>query len=196
MVREVFVSTDVEADGPIPGMYSMLSFASAAYLPDKTLIDTFSANLETLPYAIAHPKTMKWWRTQPDAWAACRTGLEEPKKAMKRYQRWIKHLPGRPIFVAYPASFDFLFVNWYLIRFTGRSPFKGAVIDIRSYAMAMLKTYYGDTMKDALPPEWFDADLPHTHIALDDAKEHGATFCNMLAANGVVELYDDPSDCT
>ena len=46
---EVYLSTDVETDGPIPGPHSMLSFASAAFLPDKTLVDTFSANLKTLP---------------------------------------------------------------------------------------------------------------------------------------------------
>jgi hypothetical protein len=32
-----------------------------------------------------------------------------------------------------------------------------------------------------MPPRWFDADLPHTHKALDDAIEQGALFCNMLA---------------
>ena len=38
---EIYVSTDVETDGPIPGPHSMLSFASAAYRPDKTLVRTF-----------------------------------------------------------------------------------------------------------------------------------------------------------
>ena len=33
---EIYVSTDVEADGPVPGPHSMLSFASAAYLPDSS----------------------------------------------------------------------------------------------------------------------------------------------------------------
>ncbi|MFP3570803.1 exonuclease, partial [Paraburkholderia sp. SIMBA_030] len=28
-IEEIYVSTDVEADGPIPGPHSMLSFASA-----------------------------------------------------------------------------------------------------------------------------------------------------------------------
>ena len=28
---EIYISTDVEADGPIPGPHSMLSFGSAAY---------------------------------------------------------------------------------------------------------------------------------------------------------------------
>jgi hypothetical protein len=31
MTSEIYVSTDIEADGPIPGPNSMLSFASAAY---------------------------------------------------------------------------------------------------------------------------------------------------------------------
>jgi len=48
---ELYVATDVEADGPIPGPNSMLSFGSAAYRADKTLVGTFTANLETLPGA-------------------------------------------------------------------------------------------------------------------------------------------------
>jgi hypothetical protein len=57
-LSEVYVSTDVEADGPIPGPHSLLSFASAAFLPDKTLVGTYSANLVTLPGAQGDPKTM------------------------------------------------------------------------------------------------------------------------------------------
>nr|MDQ5835718.1 exonuclease [Acidobacteriota bacterium] len=55
---EIYVSTDVETDGPIPGVYSMLSIGSAAYLPDKTFLGGFTANLETLPGASQHPDTM------------------------------------------------------------------------------------------------------------------------------------------
>jgi hypothetical protein len=60
-LSEVYVSTDVERDGPIPGPHSMLSVASAALLPDKTLVGAFSANLDLLPGAEGHPKTMVWW---------------------------------------------------------------------------------------------------------------------------------------
>ena len=38
-MNEIYVSTDVEVDGPIPGLYSMLSVGSAAYQFDKTRID-------------------------------------------------------------------------------------------------------------------------------------------------------------
>ncbi len=70
--NEIYVSTDAEADGPIPGPNSMLSFGSAAYTGGKELIGTFSANLETLPGATADPKAAEWWAQQPEAWAACR----------------------------------------------------------------------------------------------------------------------------
>lgn len=181
-LHEIYVSTDVEADGPIPGPHSMLSFASAAYRSDKTLLGTFTANLHTLPGATGHPDTMRWWLTQQDAWVAARTNLEDPAEAMMRYAKWLKELPGKPVFVGYPAAFDFVFVYWYLVHFTGESPFSFSALDIKTYAMALMRSPFHDTVKRTMPPRWFD-DLPHTHVALDDALEQGAMFCNMLAEN-------------
>ena len=180
-MEEIYISTDVETDGPIPGPHSMLSFGSAAYRADKTLLSTFSANLETLPGATGHPDTMAWWQTQPEAWAACRHDLQPPEVAMKAYLFWLKALPGKPVFVAYPVAFDFMFVYWYLIRFAGESPFSHSALDIKTLAMALLKKPYRESTKPNMPKRWFDAGLPHTHTALDDAIEQGALFCNMLA---------------
>jgi hypothetical protein len=154
-MAEIYVSTDVEADGPIPGPHSMLSFASAAFRADKTLVATFAANLTTLPGARGDPGTMAWWQGQPAAWAACRADPRPPEAVMPEYVAWLKALPGRPVFVGYPAAYDFLFVYWYL------------------------GTGYRDAVKRNMPRAWFD-DLPHTHVALDDARGQGALFCNML----------------
>jgi hypothetical protein len=179
---EVYVSTDVEADGPIPGINSMLSFGSAAFLTDKTLAGTFSANLELLPGVVADPATMRWWKKHPEAWQACRVDPQPPEKAMSEYVRWLKGLPGRPVFVGYPATYDFMFVYWYLIRFAGESPFAHRGLDIRSYAMAALKTSFFQSGKEHMPADWFEeAAFPHT--ALEDAIEQGKLFCNILAWN-------------
>jgi len=177
---EIYVSTDVEADGPIPGPHSMLSLASAAYTADKRLLGTFSVNLETLPGATPNPDTMAWWATQKDAWEACRKDPERPEDALPRYRDWVKALPGRPVFVAYPAGFDFTFVYWYLMRFAGESPFSFSALDVKTYAMALLGVEYRSAVKGKMPKHWRDP-LPHTHVALDDAIEQGALFCNMLA---------------
>jgi DNA polymerase III alpha subunit (gram-positive type) len=178
-MTEIYISTDVETDGPIPGAHSMLSIGSAAYTAEKVLIGTFSANLETLPGAQAHPRTAQWWATQPEAWAACRKDLEQPELAMRRYVSWIKSLGGTPVFVAYPAGFDFTFVYCYLMRYTGESPFGHSALDIKSFAMALLKREYRKSTKRNMPKRWFDP-LPHSHVALNDAIEQGALFCNML----------------
>jgi hypothetical protein len=197
-MAEIYVSTDIEADGPIPGPHSMLSFASAAFTADKALVRTFQANLTTLPGAQGDPQTMAWWRSQPEAWAACRVNPREPAEVMPEYVAWLKALPGKPVFVGYPAAYDFLFVYWYLIRFAGASPFSHSALDIKSYAMALLGTDYRESVKRNMPREWFDA-LPHTHVALDDAIGQGALFCNMLAArrqllgrNTSIKAANDP----
>lgn len=179
-MSEIYVSTDAEADGPIPGPHSMLSFGSAAYQMDKTIVSTFTANLELLPGASGHPETMAWWAERPEAWQACRAQLRQPAEAMSDYVRWLEALPGTPVFVGYPAAFDFLFVYWYLMRFVGRSPFSFAALDLKTMAMVMLGKDFRQTTKKNMPKRWFD-DLPHPHVALEDAIQQGAMFCNMLA---------------
>ncbi len=179
MKPEIYVSTDVESDGPIPGPYSMLSFASAAYTLEKEILGTFSANLVLLEGASQNPATMEFWNDNPAAWDACRIDPREPEEAMRAYVKWVEALPGKPVFVAYPAGFDFMFVYWYLIRFAGRSPFSHSALDMKTLAMAMLNTGYRDATKKNMPKRWFD-DFPHTHVALDDAIEQGALFCNIM----------------
>ncbi|MFK7738777.1 MAG: exonuclease [Planctomycetota bacterium] len=186
MASEIYVSTDVEADGPIPGPHSMLSFASVAMLPDKTVIAEFEANLQPLPGATEHPRTMLWWAGFPDALRQARQDPEDPAEVMPRYAKWLRSLPKRVVFVGQPVAFDFMWIYWYLNRFGGDVPFGHSALDVKTYAMAMLKRPYRDCVKEALPTDWSDA-LPHTHVAIDDAREQGAMFCNMLRANGVVE---------
>jgi hypothetical protein len=76
---------------------------------------------------------------------------------MRRCVLWLKALPGKPVFVGYPAGFDFLFVYWYLIRFAGESPFSFSALDIKTYAMALLKKDYRKSTKGGMPKHWFDS---------------------------------------
>ena len=81
-----------------------------------------------------------------------------------------------------PLRASWLNTYWYLIRFAGESPFSFSALDVKTYAMAVLKKDYRKSTKSGMPKHWFDQH-PHTHIALDDAIEQGALFCNMLAEN-------------
>lgn len=94
-MSEIYISTDCETDGPIPGPHSMLSFASAAYSADKKMLSTFSANLNLLPGAAGDPKTMDFWKSEPQAWSACRENARAPEQVMPEYVQWLKALPGK-----------------------------------------------------------------------------------------------------
>lgn len=179
---EIYVSTDIESDGPIPGPNSMLSFGSVALDENGKDLATFYATLDLLPGAQGDPDTMAWWQKpeQAKAWMAARLNPRPPEVVMREYVDWVNKLPGKPVFVAYPAGFDFTFVYWYITKFAGKSPFSFSAIDIKTFAMVLLKRPYRESTKKYMPNRWFPKNLPHTHHALDDAREQGIMFINML----------------
>jgi hypothetical protein len=162
----------------------MLSLGAAAFDEAGKLLGTFTANLATLEGATPDPSTEAWWRTQPkDVYDDCRTNPKSPEVAMQEYAAWVKTFNGRPVFVGYPAGFDFLFVYWYLKRFTGDSPFSFSALDIKSFAMAEMGCGYRDATKRNMPKRWFKGLPPHTHKAVDDAIEQGYLFVSILKEN-------------
>lgn len=136
-MAETYVSIDIETDGPAPGLNSMLALGAAAFTKDGRQLATWTANLDLLPDAVANPDTAKWWLSQPEAWAICRVDLWNPKTAMPAFSSWVERLPGKKTAVAWPAAFDFAFVNWYCHKFAGRNPLGFACLDLRSFAMGL-----------------------------------------------------------
>jgi DNA polymerase III alpha subunit (gram-positive type) len=181
MTDERYIVTDIEADGPVPGLYSMLSLASVVVDPDGRVVDQFSANLAECPGAGRHPANMKWWATQPAAWEACRTNIRDPAEVMLEYVTWVKRVAAQPVFVAYPVAFDYPFVSYYAFRFTGDNPLFPIALDIGSFAMAVLNLPFEKTcFQHRLPAEWLENLPPHTHLALDDARGHAEVFVRLL----------------
>lgn len=182
MTTEIYFSTDVETDGPIPGDNSMLSLGSAAFTAEGKLIDTFYATLGTLPGAKGDVHTMQWWAENQAAYDETRKNIQPAQQVMERFVDWVNGHQGKPVFVGYPAGFDFLFVYWYIIHHNLQSPFSFSALDIKTYAMAMLKKGYRESTKKNMPGRWFSGSK-HTHVAVDDAIEQGELFCNMLKEN-------------
>lgn len=185
-MREIYFSLDVETDGPIPGPHSMLSFGLAAFAPGlETPLSIFAANLDLLPDAYPHEDTQKFWNENSAAYEATRTSRFEPNVAMLLLRNWVKEVcerhNGKPVCVAYPASFDFMFLYWYLIKFGGQSPFGMQALDTKTLAFTRLpKKGFRETTKRAFKDHWIPTELGHTHIALDDAIEQGVMFIRIL----------------
>lgn len=185
-----YLSVDIEADGPIPGMYSMLSIGAAAFQLEKFQVQgskgwrqvgMFKRNILPIEGAIQDPDTMQWWGTQPAAWKASTDGAIDATTAMKDFAAWVKGLPGPLVFVGFPVTYDFLFVYWYYVRFTGvKPPWSHSGLDIKTLAFDRMNCEFKESTKRNMPQRWFRDAPKHTHDALDDAIGQGILLMNIL----------------
>jgi hypothetical protein len=134
MPPETLVTSHVHTDGPIPGPHSLLTLTSVAHLPDRPVTDSITVNLRQLPGARLHPVSLQSWRRRPEDWLCTRRAARPPALAMTTYAQWVDRLPGDPVFVADTAGPDYLFLYWYLQRFTGRWPFAATLADADLHA--------------------------------------------------------------
>jgi hypothetical protein len=140
-VPEIPVSVDGEFTGPIPGPYSMISLGAVAYDPAGNELTRFKINIDELPGAGRDPATMAWWAEHPEAWKISTEHPIQAKEAMEELDRWLASLPGRPKLMGWPLPVDFMFIYWYYVNFMGKMPpFGYDGIDIKTYAMAQMKT--------------------------------------------------------
>lgn len=188
-MSETYISVDVEADGPIPGVYSMLSIGAVAYDNDGSYLGEFSVNIKQIPGASQDPSTMEFWKGNKAAYEATKVNAVEPLEAMVKFDEWVAQY-NKPVFVAYPAGFDFTFTHWYFIRYLGRDPFGFSALDLKSFAMAVLATDYRATTKKNMPRSWFIRSNKHSHIAVEDAREQGELFFKMRAESYLLEKVE------
>jgi hypothetical protein len=183
---EIYVSVDIEADGPIPGVNSMLNLGMAAFrLGSDEPIDTLEVNIARLPNAQQDPDTMAFWAKNPEAWGYVTRDPLDPYEAMQKVCAWAEALPGKPVMVVYP-TYDFMFVRWYLVRFCGADRarvFGFQALDIKTLAMSAMGSTFKGVSKRAMSkahPEWFTGQPPHDHTGLADAIGQGMLFVRIM----------------
>ena len=178
--KPIYVSVDIETGGPIPGVNPLLSLGAAVFdPPDETVQNRFYKNLCPLRENNYDGPTMAWWEKHPEAWKAARARAGPVTIVIQSFYDWLQTLPGKPVFVGYPAAWDFSFVYWYLMRFVGKSPFGHSALDIKTLASVALQIPYHKAVKKNMPGRWFDETMAHNHNTLDDAIEQGVLFCRI-----------------
>jgi 3'-5' exoribonuclease-like protein len=183
---DLYISADIEADGPIPGRYSMLSFGLAVagsydgttFEPQDPEAHTFYRELRPISDEF-DPKALEVSGLDRDA--LIREG-RDPESTMRAARAWVKKAAGdkRAVMVAYPVAFDWTFLYWYFIHFSGESPFgHSSALDIQTLYQAGAKTVQDTAYKEQMP-EFLQPNRPHTHNALDDAIEQAELFANIF----------------
>ncbi len=175
----VYISVDIEASGPFPPDYSMLSIGAVVvgspsakfYRELKPISDNYSKEaLEVSGFTMEQ---------------ANENG-KYPATVMREFAQWIEKLSKKhkPKFVGYPAGYDWQFVNYYFLKYLGRNPFGLAPVDIRSVYFGMFATENGFTIRKEDIKKKLGVAAKHTHNALDDAEEQAAIFTRMLQIRG------------
>lgn len=160
---DLYISADVETDGPIPGPYSMLSFGLAVVGSyDGHHLDRRPPGGQTY-YRELRPISDRF---QEEALAV--NGLDRdrliehgmaPEQAMEEATQWVRRHAGdhKAVLVAYPVAFDWSFLYWYFECFAASgSPFGfSSCLDIRTLYQASAGTVHAASGQRAMPASCF-----------------------------------------
>jgi DNA polymerase III alpha subunit (gram-positive type) len=166
-----YVMVDIEADGPIPGDYSMVCFGAVIVEP----------GLERSFYGQLAPISEAWI---PEALAVSgftreqTLAFDDPKEVMQRFAGWLaKECGGRMLFISDNNGFDWQFINWYFHHFIGRNPF--------GFSSQNLGSLYKGLVKDTFKNFKHLRQTKHTHHPVDDAKGNAEALLAMKQEMGL-----------
>lgn len=157
---------DVEADGPAPGLFSMVCFGAVKVT--KELNQTF--------YGQVRPITDDF---KPDALAISgfsrqeHVEFEEPEQVMRRFFDWViaTNSSGRPVFFSDNPAFDWQFINYYFHRFLGENPF--------GYSARRIGDLYCGMQQNAYAGWKHLRVTTHDHHPVNDAKGNAEALLAM-----------------
>lgn len=172
---EIFISVDIEAAGPIPSQYALLSIGACTIRkPRKTFY------VELVPDKVqVDPGAMQIHGLSLDS--LYREGLS-PEDALHRFSAWLVEVlpPGRaPLMVGFNSPFDWMFINDYFIRYLKNNPFGHSTIDIKAVYMGASGKSWAETSGQHLH-SLYDSGNQLSHNALDDAVSQAVIFEGIL----------------
>jgi hypothetical protein len=160
-----YVMVDIEADGPIPGDFSMVCFGAVIVEPD--LSRTFYGQLKPIsekyiPEALA---VSGFSRTD------C-LKFDDPAEVMDAFHCWlVENCQGRMTFVSDNNGFDWQFINWYFHHFLGQNPF--------GFSSTNLGSLYKGLQRDMFVNFKHLRRTKHTHHPVDDARGNAEALLQM-----------------
>jgi DNA polymerase III epsilon subunit-like protein len=199
MSREVFFCVDIEASGPVPALFNMVSLGAVAVRRDGAAAGAADSGAGTKgPW---RPDEERFYvELKPiapgfDAGAMKVHGLKRAHlekeglaadEAMRRLSAFVEKSlrgsGGRPVFVGHNAVFDWSYVSFYYEKYGLPNPFGYKALDSKSLAMGRLGIGWFETNKErleellALPAQ----DKALTHRADYDAWYQALILCGLL----------------
>lgn len=165
----MFIMVDIEADGPIPGDYSMIEIG--AYAVQEPLHDSF--------YSRLRPISDQWIPAALAVTGHTRVGtlaFDDPYETMMAFDKWLSKFQ-RPMFVSDNNGFDWMFVCWYFHHFLKKNPFGHSSTNLGSLYKGCVQNL-GHNFKKFRKTK-------HTHNPLDDAKGNAEAMLTISKMYGL-----------
>jgi DNA polymerase III epsilon subunit-like protein len=170
-----YVCVDIEASGPNPHDFAMLSLGAAT-------VDEPRRSFYTELQPTSTKESEEASQIHGLSLAQLAKEGEEPEAALLRLESWLGEVneKGAPIvFVAFNAPFDWMFVNDYFQRFLGRNPFGHSALDMKALYMGLRGVSWEETSHANISRDYvMKEDLPHH--AEEDALAEAELFARML----------------
>jgi DNA polymerase III epsilon subunit-like protein len=168
-----YISVDIEAAGPSPSGYAMLSVGACVVdAPDTE--PSFYVELQPDREGVLEA-AMSVGGFTLDGLRASGTA---PAAAMQQFADWITAVTPaghRPVLVGFNAVFDWMFVADYFHRYLGHNPFGHSALDIKAFYLGATGSSWAGTSMNFVA-ERYGLDITLTHNALDDARDQAALF--------------------
>lgn len=152
------VMVDVEADGPVPGLFSMTEIGAVVVEPN--LLRKFYGKCAPIS-PVSNPEALAvtgYTRADIEKWP-------DPRKTIQEFYLWLVSLKSnendRLIFWSDNNGFDFAFVNYYFINFEGRNPF--------GHSSNNMRNLYNGLKKSMSASYRYLRRTKHDHNPLNDA---------------------------
>jgi DNA polymerase III epsilon subunit-like protein len=173
---ETYISVDIETAGPNPSTYSLLSIGACDVF---NLQHTFYVELAPVnANKVSHALEISGLN-----WEDLKTDGVTPEEAMSRFAEWVntqKQGENQPIFVAFNAPFDWMFVNDYFQRYLGYNPFGHKALDIKAFYMGLQGVSWDETGIRHISERYLE-NKNLSHHALQDALDQAVIFRKLLA---------------
>lgn len=170
-----FISVDIEAAGPIPSVYALLSIGACTLAQPRR-----TCYIELIPdKAQANPQSLEVHGL--DLSRLAQEGLP-PEAALRKFESWLAEVvpPGQsPLMVGFNAPFDWMFVNDYFHRYLGANPFGHSTVDIKAVYLGASGKSWAETSGSYLHSR-YRAGSQLTHNALEDAIAQAEIFEGIL----------------
>ena len=181
----IYLSIDIEASGPFPGLFSLVSVGAVPVIrvKERWQLDeesTYYEELKPFPGAGELEEATNIHGLTTEYLAEKGT---EPATAMENFAEYLRGLTKRYKKItpaAWPSSFDSPFVGWYFQHFLGENPLGWSAFDIPSFGMGLFRCSRPG-LREQMRKAGIEAPKnPDPHNALQDAIEQGHFAAQLL----------------